>query len=413
MSAAPAPGHQHVPVRTIMATIALVLATLAAIAILRELTQILAWLAIAGFFAIVLGPAVDALERRGLRRGLATAIVFVTGLVLIAAMIYAFVQPLATRAGDFVTALPQAVEDAKQGQGPVGRIVQRWNIDTYIENNQDRLSDAVRNAGAPALDVARTVASTVFSLVTILVLTVLMLLEAPRLTSGLLSLIDEDNRARVRRVARDASRAISGYVVGNLLISIIAGMATFAMLSVVRVPFAGVLGLWVAFTDLIPMVGATLGAIPTIGFAFLHSTPAGVTALVFYVVYQQLENHFLQPAVMAKTVNLSPLTVLVSVLMGVQLFGVVGALLAIPAAGIITVVARDIYDEHRGQLKQEPTVGVDEVPLALAAEEEATEDLGPADDALEPEPIVAPSPAGAAGVIARGAEAGAGDDRAR
>ena len=366
MSAAPAPGHQPVPVRTILASIGLVLATLAVIQVIQRLGQILAWLAIAAFFAIVLGPAVDSLERRGMRRGLSTGIVFIAGLALIAAMIYAFVQPIATRADDFVTALPQFVEDAKDGEGPVGRLVQRWNIDTYIEENQERLSEAVRNAGAPALDLARTIASTVFSLVTILVLTVLMLLEAPKLTSGFLSLLAEERRDRVRRVARDASKAVSGYVVGNLLISVVAGVATFTMLSVVNVPFAGVLGLWVAFADLIPMVGATLGAIPTIGFAFLHSTPAGVTALVFYIVYQQFENHFLQPAVMSKTVNLSPLTVLVSVLIGVQVFGVVGALLAIPVAGVVTVIARDVYDEHRGRFKEEPTIGVDEVPLPLA-----------------------------------------------
>lgn len=385
MSAAPAPGHPHVPVRTILATIGLVLATLAGIVVVRRLGQMLAWLAIAAFFAVVLGPAVDALERRGLRRGFSTGIVFVAGLAVIAAMIYAFVQPIATRADDFVDALPQVVQDAEEGQGPVGRLVQRWNIDTYIEENQERLNEAIRSAGAPALDVARTVASTLFSLVTILVLTVLMLLEAPRLTSGFLSLIADENRDRVRRVARDASKAISGYVVGNLLISIIAGVATFTMLSIVNVPFAGVLGLWVAFTDLIPMVGATLGAIPTIGFAFLHSTPAGITALIFYVIYQQVENHFLQPAVMSKTVNLSPLTVLVSVLIGVQLFGVVGALLAIPVAGVITVVARDLYDEHRGRLKEEPTIGVDEVPWTLAHDETVTNgEPGGADDAALP-----------------------------
>ncbi|MGI8792083.1 MAG: AI-2E family transporter [Acidimicrobiales bacterium] len=395
MSAPEAPDHYHVPVRTIVAAIGLVLGTLIAIGAVRELSRILAWLAIAGFFTIVLAPAVDALERRGLRRGLATALVFVTGLVLVSAMLYAFVRPIATRADDFVEALPQFVEDAKAGEGPIGGLVVRWNIDTYIEDNQQRLSDAVSNAGAPALNVARTVANTVFSLVTILVLTVLMLLEAPRITAGLLSLLAEDRRDRVRKVAQDASQAISGYVVGNLLISIIAGLATFIVLSIVKVPFSGVLGLWVAFTDLIPMVGATLGAIPTIGFAFLHSTSAGVTALVFYIVYQQFENHFLQPAVMSKTVNLSPLAVLTSVLIGVELFGVVGALLAIPAAGVIQVVTRDIYDDRRGRFKDEPTVGPDEVPWHLVPDAIPPLDPGEAasDDFLEPLPGAAPTTA--------------------
>ena len=164
-------------------------------------------------------------------------------------------------------------------------------------------------------------------------------------------------------MAADCSRALTGYVMGNLLISVIAGVLTGIALVAFGVPFAGVLALWVGFADLIPLVGATLGAIPTIGVAFLHSTPAGVGMLIFYIVYQQFENHVLQVSIMSKTVKVSPLTVLVSVLVGVELLGFMGALLAIPAAGVIQVVVRDIYDDRQGRLKAEPTVGADDVPI--------------------------------------------------
>jgi predicted PurR-regulated permease PerM len=168
----------------------------------------------------------------------------------------------------------------------------------------------------------------------------------------------------VRRVAVDACRAVSGYVFGNLLISLIAGTAAWLMLFILGVPYAEVLGLFVGFADLIPLVGATLGAIPTIGFAFLHSVPAGIIMTIFFIVYQQFENHVLQVTIMARTVRLNPLTVLVSVLVGVELYGFLGALLAIPAAGVIQVVAHDVWDETRDRLKPEPTVGEDEVSMS-------------------------------------------------
>jgi predicted PurR-regulated permease PerM len=148
------------------------------------------------------------------------------------------------------------------------------------------------------------------------------------------------------------------------LISVIAAMVTFFSLLGLGVPFQGVLALWVGFADLIPLVGATLGAIPTIAVAFLHSVTAGIVMTIVFIVYQQFENHVIQPAVMNKTVQLNQLFVLVAALAGVELFGLVGALLAIPAAGVIQVIVRDIYDHRKGALKDEPTIGTDEIPVS-------------------------------------------------
>jgi predicted PurR-regulated permease PerM len=201
------------------------------------------------------------------------------------------------------------------------------------------------------------------------VLAFLMLLRGPELCRGVLGLISMRNRERVRLVASDAARAVSGYMFGNLLISLIAGVATYGFLRIAGVPYAEVIALFVAFCDLIPLIGATLGAIPTIGLAFLHSTPAGIAAVIFYIVYQQFENHVLQVTIMSRTVDVNPLAVLISVLVGVELFGFLGALLAIPAAGIIQVVVRDLYDERVGRLKREPTVGVAEQPVGERAAE--------------------------------------------
>ena len=138
-------------------------------------------------------------------------------------------------------------------------------------------------------------------------------------------------------------------MIGNILISLIASAVTYVGLWVFGVPFRGVAAVWVGFADLIPLVGATLGAIPTVGLSFLHSVTAGVGMIIIYVVYQQFENHVIQVAIMSRTVRLSPLGVLVSLLVGVQLFGLIGALLAIPAAGIIHVVGVDLYQERQSK----------------------------------------------------------------
>ncbi len=349
MTVSPDPAARAVPWRTIWATIGSVALAFAAYRTYLALAHVVTLLVVAGFFAIVLNPVVDLLEQRArIRRGLATGIVFIVGLGLIAGMLYSFIRPLAEQGSTFAEDLPGYVDDAQHGDGPIGDLVERYNLEDYVQRNQERLSKGLTDLGAPALGLARTVFAGLFAAITILVLLFLMLMEAGKLTAGALNLVPEHRRERVRRVGTDASRAVSGYVFGNLVISVIAGVAAWLMLAMLEVPYAGVLGLFVAFADLIPLVGATLGAVPTIAFAFLHSTTAGIVALVFFIVYQQFENHVLQVSIMARTVNVNPLTVMVSVLVGVELFGLLGALLAIPAAGIIQVVATDLYQGRAG-----------------------------------------------------------------
>src|SRR3954462_7202160 len=279
-------------------------------------------------------------------------------------MIYAFVRPIVDQTTEFVDNLPKYVEDAKAGRGTIGHLVKRYKIDDYVQRNQAKLRKAAQNAGKPALAVATTVVNGLAALVTIMVLTFLMLLEGPRMLESGVGILSPPTAERIKRVGADAARAITGYVAGNLLISLIAGLVTYVSLRLLGVPFPEVLALWVAFADLIPLVGATLGAIPTIAIAFLHSTSAGIIMIIVFVAYQQFENHVLQVTIMSRTVKLNPLTVLVSVLAGVELFGFLGALLAIPAAGVIQVIVRDLYNERRGELKPEPTVGADEVPIS-------------------------------------------------
>jgi predicted PurR-regulated permease PerM len=168
-----------------------------------------------------------------------------------------------------------------------------------------------------------------------------MLLEGPRWMDRIYGLLPVESQPRWRRVGYDIYRTVGGYVTGNLLISLIAGISSTIVLLIMGVPYAVALGLIVAFLDLIPLAGATLAAIIVGAVAFIHSIVAGIVVVVFFVIYQQVENHLLQPVVYGRTVQLSPLAVLIAVLIGAELAGVLGALAAIPVAGAIQVVIAD------------------------------------------------------------------------
>ena len=377
MSPEPSAAARPVPWRTIWATIASVVLTLAAIAVVQAVARVLIWIVIAGFFAIVLSPPVDFLEQRAkVRRSVATILVFLTGLAAIGGLMYAFITPIVDQSQEFVDNFPRYVEEAKAGEGPLGGVVQRFDLDRRIEERRDDFERAFNDLGRNSLDIVRGVGNAVAATLTILVLTILMLLSGPRMLRSGLGALSPPTAARVRYVAADCAKAVTGYVAGNLLISVIAGVASFVFFFVADVPFRTVLALWVAFADLIPLVGATLGAIPAIIIAFLNSTALGVATVVFFVVYQQFENHVLQVTIMAKTVDLNPLVVLVAVLIGVELTGLLGALLAIPVAGVIQVLGRDIYDQRRGTLKDEPTIGTEEIPVSQMAPEATSPDDG-------------------------------------
>ncbi len=324
-------------------------AIVGAVYAVNRLSHIVTLVVVALFIAVVLAPAVDGLVRRvRFRRGFAVLAVFVVGVIAFSAMTFAFVRPIVDQSRDFVDDLPSFVEDAKAGEGRVGELVKRYKLDDFVEDNQDRLADARKELGARAVPLASTVASSVAAILTVIVLAVLMLMAGPGIQRGLLDSIDDPvRRERVRRVAADASLALTRYMAGNFIISVIAGTATYIALLFAGVPFKEVLALWVAFADLIPLVGATLGAVPAVLVAFLHSTTAGIAVLIFFIAYQQFENHVLQVTIMSRSVRLNPLAVLVSVLIGVELFGILGALLAIPVAGVLQVVVADVYDEYK------------------------------------------------------------------
>jgi predicted PurR-regulated permease PerM len=357
---------RHVAITTFIA-VSVVIGVFGSVWAIGRLWRVVSYLLIALFFAAVLTPAVDFLQYRAkMRRGVATLLVFLVGLVVLTAMIYAFVRPIVDQGQKFSDNLPEMIDDAQEGKGRLGELITKYDLEEKFNENREAIDDQLNTAGSKGVTIIGTVFSGIVAAVTVMVLTILLLLAGPDLSQSFLTIIPEHRRERVRRVASDASMAVSGYMYGNVVISILAGIAAYVFLRIAGIPYPEVLALWVAFADLIPLVGATLGAIPPVLVAFLQSTPAGIATIIFFVLYQQFENNVLQVTVMSRTVNINPLGVLVSVLIGVEIFGLLGALLAIPVAGVIQVIVRDLWNEREGRSKDPITLGADEVPLSEA-----------------------------------------------
>jgi predicted PurR-regulated permease PerM len=354
-----------VPVRTIVTTIGLVLATLILIRIIELSQRVLIWMAVAGFLAVALHPVVGWVQRRVTRgrRALATLLVFLGAGAILAGLAAAFVVPLARQVSGLADDLPTLIDNARAGRGPVGNFLERTHTLDYVQQHQDQIQNYAAGLRSPAFSVLRTAATGVTALLTIFVLAYLMVLEAPIMVQGFLNLFSGPTAERISRVGADCARTITGYLSGNVVISIVCGSLTYAFLKLTGVPFAAPIALFVAVADLIPLVGATLGAVVAAAAGLLHSIPTGIAVVIFFVVYQQLENHLLQPVVYARTVKLNPLTVVVAILVAADLAGVIGAMMAIPIAAMIQIVVRDVWDHRRGRLKAEPTVGEEHVPL--------------------------------------------------
>ena len=295
--------------RAILVVLGIILAGVVLIEIVQAAQGVLIWIFVALFLALALNPAVEWLLAHGVkRRGTAVAITVVGAIVVIAAVAATIVPTIVAQVNDFVDEVPGYVADLSAGRGPLGFLEREYEI-------TDRVREALSEAGASgvlglsdtALAVTKGVVTAVVATVTIVFLTLFMLLEGPAWMERIYSLLPEEKQPRWRAVGQDIYRTIGGYVTGNLSISVIAGVVSTIVFLAVGVPYAFALGLLVAILDLIPMAGATIAAIVVTTVAFLDSTTSGVIVLIFFIVYQQLENHVLQPVVYGRTVQLSPL----------------------------------------------------------------------------------------------------------
>jgi predicted PurR-regulated permease PerM len=349
-------GRRGIPLGTIVVAtaVAIVLIDLnvALIVGLWVLRKIVLYMVIAFFLTVLLTPALRFLTRHGFSHGVAATAVFLGSLVVLAGLVYLFASPLVSSAVHFGHQVPDLIKSARKGKGPLGRLVFRLHLQKYLSKGSTQITKQLTKVLKPAtaFSVGAAALSSLVTIGSIAVLTFFSMLEAPRLWKGFLGLFHPSTAIRVERVVNESIRSVTGYMLGNFLTSLICGVVMGVSLAILGVPFALLLGAFVALVDLLPLVGGLLAGVPVVVIAAIHSVPAGIIMLVIFLTYQQIENHILNPVIMSRTVRLNPFWVLLAVLIGATLGGrvgsdlgtFVGALIGIPVGGAIQVVVREI-----------------------------------------------------------------------
>ena len=370
---------RKVPLRTIIAAILAVAFFFLAGKLIYRLRDVLLLLLVAGFLALILNPVVGVTERYVVRRrGWAVTVVGVLVVLAFAGLSVAFGYPLVNAITHLADNLPTYVQSAEHGKGWIGKLVQHYHIQQWVQQNTAKLVSFGQDISAPALAVGKGALSLLIELLTIFILVLLLLLEGPRLRRGILSLLSPRQAEEMQAIASEMNRSVIGYMLGNFLTSIICGIVVLIDLTVLGVPFPLLWALWVALVDFLPMIGGALAGIPVVLFAlFAKGLTAGIITLIVFLVYTQIENHILNPVIMSKTVRISPLLVLVSVLVAASLGdwvgglfgGFVAALLAIPAAGALQVITREAW-----RLTAPPPAGQAEADAVVEAAGDTAED---------------------------------------
>jgi len=343
-------------VRTVAAALLTAVVVLAALFLLWKVRTFVGWFVIALFLTAVLNPAVNWLQRRHrlIKRPLAIALIYVGLAAVLLFVVGIFLPLLVDQINGFIRFVNTAAQ-APEGpteyikgllkQNGLGGLVQRF--DAELSDLRKQLGEVVGNLFSATGQVAISAAGFLAALATVLTLTFFLILGGDRYVSATVGLFAERHRPLVRRILGQAAGAVSGYVTGNLAISLICGVTTFVVLLLLGMPYAAPLALLVAVLDLVPLVGATLGGALLVIVGLFVEPWKAVVLLVFVLVYQQVESNLLQPLVYSKAVQLNGLVILIALLVGGQLLGIPGALLAIPVAEIIRILITEIRDYRR------------------------------------------------------------------
>jgi predicted PurR-regulated permease PerM len=320
-------------------------ATLVGLYALYTVRAILIRILIALFIAVSLDPAVRLLTRRGMRRGVAVTLIFLLAFALAAAFLLSVIPPLVTQGRNLIDDLPGYLGRLQDQSSQYRELDDRYHVSDQLQGLAGTLPSRL---GTGLLGFTGRVFGAVFNSLTILVFTVYFMADMPRIRTGVVRLFPMPRRPHVRRVVDLVVDKVGGYMIGNIIISLIAGIASYLAFLVLGVPFAVPLAFLVAVCDLIPMIGATLGAVLGVSVALFTTQiwPTTVLVAAFFVAYQQLENYVIAPRVLKTTVELGAAAVLIAGLIGATVLGLVGALMAIPIAAAFNVLLNERLLAH-------------------------------------------------------------------
>jgi len=297
---------------------------------------------VAAVFAVGLDPQVRWLQRRRLSRGWAVTVILLLSVGLLVLFAWLVIPAAVRQTQALASHTPDYLDRLQHTTGFLGTLQQKYDLGQRLRETTAQLPTfALKKIPG----ITASAGSSVFSVLTVAVLTVYFLVGLPRGQAAATALLagQRTHGDRNVRILEESLARIGGYVSGNLLISIIAGTLAFAVLELLGVPFAAALGFWVAIADLIPSVGAMLGAVLCVIVALSSSGADGIAVAVYFVVYQRIENYFILPRIMTKAIDLSAPTVIVTLLVGASLAGLGGALIALPVAAAVKVVIREVW----------------------------------------------------------------------
>ena len=326
-------------------TVAAVSTVLAA---LWSVLNIMVLVLMAAVLAIGLDPAVRAMERRGESRGRAVTLIFLAALAIVILFASLVIPRLVTQVGELADDIPGAVDDISERDDAIGRYVRDNDVAEKLQKFVKDLPAKITNSFGTIVGVAGKVGSVIFNIVTVAILTIYFMLSLPRMRRTAAIAFAPGTRERAEDVMDQAISRIGGYVAGILTTASIAGTSALVFFTILGllglgIPFAVPLAVFSGLLGLIPAVGAYIGAAPAVIVGFFQSGPTGIVILIYFIVYQQIENYVIQPRIMKDAVNLSPAAVIISTLVFGSLAGFAGAVLALPAAATIKVVIVEVF----------------------------------------------------------------------
>lgn len=320
----------------------LVIGTIVLFSAVIKAAHVLLLIFIAFFLALALNSPVNWLGQKlpGRSRGsraLATTISFLIVVIALGTFIASLAPPLVKQTQGFISAAPSLIEDFKEQDSATGNFIREHQLEDDIDSISQQLTNRIKSSGGVAFTTAQKIGSSFFSVLTVLVLTFMMLVEGPRWLKFTQEITPERHQELYERLRRDMYRVIKGYVNGQLLLAVVAALFILPMLLVLDISYPVALMVVVLICGLIPMVGHTIGGIIVTTVALFTSINAAIIIVAYYILYQQIENYFVQPRIQANTTNMSPLLVFSALIIGASLGGVIGALVAIPIAGCIRI----------------------------------------------------------------------------
>lgn len=324
----------------------LIIGTIGFMLALRQAAHALLLIFTALLLALALNTPVHYIASRipGKKRGsraIATSISYLIVVFFLGLFIATFTPPLISQSRELLNSAPSLIRDFHDQNSTTGKFIRQYRLEKPINDFSNQLATRIGTGGGAAYGVLSRIGSSIFAILTILVLSFMMLVEGPRWMKFFRSLLPNKNRITADRLLSDMHDVIKGFVNGQVILAAVAAVLILPILLLLHISYPLALMLVVFICGLIPMVGHTIGAIIVTTVALFTSPFAAIAILSYYVIYQQLENIFVQPKIQANSTNMSPLLVFMAIIIGVSFGGIFGGIIAIPVAGCLRILFLD------------------------------------------------------------------------